>query len=485
MYKVFLNINYTLVLFAFFFIVLKFIFIFSSGPLPDEAYYWLWSKNIGLSYYDHPPLTSWLQYLISFIVPDNILEIRALPFLCFLAIFFINIKWMMEIERRENIESFNSTVVFLSLPLYGILLTIAFPDALMILLLFLSGFLFYKFYSASIEKKYEYKFWYLSTFCFSLACITKYNAIFFGVGILIFMWAQKLTLRPMFASRHFIFSLIILFLTQLPVLIWNFENQFSSFQFHLNERMDKELSTTSFLKNSSTFILATALSISPLFAIYLFTKKNKIELGEVDQLAMSCAYYVLLVTICSCIFLSIFTNVLYYWSVVGFILFTPYLPLLFRKTWEVIFQLCYGLAFLLLLTVNSVLLPLTIFSANVDRETAIIHKWEQVVRQISNFQRINEVEDIIFTDYRIASLYGFHSGNTDVDALMQNRKTQFDIWRSKKQFYPKKSLIIADSDFPIHGKITTVFSKIIYLGRIETNNFSRQIKNFDVYLARE
>ena len=222
--------------------------------------------------------------------------------------------------------------------------------------------------------------------------------------------------------------------------------------------MDTELSTTSFLKNLSTFILATTLSISPLFAIYLYKKKNKIELGKVDQLAMSCAYYVLVVTICSCIFLSIFTNVLYYWSVVvGFILFMPYLSLLFRKTWEVIFQLCYGLTFLLLLTVNSVFLPLTIFSANVDRETAIIHKWEQVVKQISNFQRINEVEDIIFTDYRIASLYGFHSGNINVDALMHNRETQFDIWREKKQFYPKKSLIIADSDFPIHGKITAVF----------------------------
>ena len=56
MYKVLLNINYTLVFFAVFFVVLKVLYSFSCGPLPDEAYYWLWSKNIGLSYYDHPPL---------------------------------------------------------------------------------------------------------------------------------------------------------------------------------------------------------------------------------------------------------------------------------------------------------------------------------------------------------------------------------------------------------------------------------------------
>ena len=233
MYKALLNINYTLAFFAIFFVALKLIFIFSSGPLPDETYYWLWSKNIGLSYYDHPPLTSWLQYLISLIVPDNILEIRALPFLCFLLICLINFKWVMEIKKRENIEFLNSTVIFFSLPLYGILLTIAFPDALMVLLLFLSGFLFYKFYSARIEGKNDYKLWYLSTFCFSLACITKYNAIVFGVGILIFIWVQNSYLRSIFLSRHFFFSIVIFFFTQLPVFVWNLENQFSSFQFHL------------------------------------------------------------------------------------------------------------------------------------------------------------------------------------------------------------------------------------------------------------
>ena len=58
---------------------------------------------------------------------------------------------------------------------------------------------------------------------------------------------------------------------------------------------------------------------------------------------------------------------------------------------------------------------------------------------------------------------------------MQRRETQFDIWRSKKHLI-KKSSIIADDDFPIHNKITNVFSEIIYLGKIETNSFNRKIK---------
>ena len=483
MFKVQLNKNYILAIFIFLLISVKLLFIFLSGPLPDEAYYWLWSKKPALSYYDHPPLTSWIQYSLSLILPYKILEIRALPFLCFLTICFVNVKWIQEIKKRENITLLSSTVIFFSLPLYGIFLTIAFPDALMVLLLFSSGFLFYKFYSGRLEGKNDYKLWYLATLCFSLACITKYNAIMFGVGILIFMSSQKSTLRSLLLSRHFVFSIFLFIFTQLPVLIWNLENQFSSFQFHLNKRMDTELSISSFVKNTSTFILATALSISPLATVYLYTKKNKIALCKVNQLAMSCAYYVLLVTICSCIFLSIFTNVLYYWSIVGFILFIPYLSLFFHKTWEIVFQLCYGLTFFLLLTINSSFFPLTLFSGDVDRETAIVHKWEQVIKQISNFQKITKVKHILFTDYRIASLYGFHSGNRNVDALMQNRETQFDIWRSKKHSYPTKSLVIADGDFPIHIELKKIFRGITYLGQIETNQYNRKIKNFDVYLV--
>ena len=42
-----------------------------AKPLPDEAYYWLWSKNIALSYFDHPPLATWvLAFLFS--ISENI-----------------------------------------------------------------------------------------------------------------------------------------------------------------------------------------------------------------------------------------------------------------------------------------------------------------------------------------------------------------------------------------------------------------------------
>ena len=44
----------------------KFIFLFMAVPLPDEAYYWLWAKNIDLSYFDHPPMMTWISCLFHY-----------------------------------------------------------------------------------------------------------------------------------------------------------------------------------------------------------------------------------------------------------------------------------------------------------------------------------------------------------------------------------------------------------------------------------
>ena len=75
-------------------LLIKALFIFFSGPLPDEAYYWLWSKKLAFSYYDHPPLSMWLQGLISNFIPSKQIQIRIVPLISFVAILAINIHWM-------------------------------------------------------------------------------------------------------------------------------------------------------------------------------------------------------------------------------------------------------------------------------------------------------------------------------------------------------------------------------------------------------
>jgi 4-amino-4-deoxy-L-arabinose transferase-like glycosyltransferase len=54
--------------------------------LADEAYFWLWSRQLALGYYDQPPLIAWMIRLGTTVFGDTELGVRAPAVLCTLAI---------------------------------------------------------------------------------------------------------------------------------------------------------------------------------------------------------------------------------------------------------------------------------------------------------------------------------------------------------------------------------------------------------------
>src|ERR1700744_1584751 len=49
--------------------------------VPDEAYYWLWSRVPSAGYYDHPPMIAWWIWLSTKVAGDSLFAIRLLPVL--------------------------------------------------------------------------------------------------------------------------------------------------------------------------------------------------------------------------------------------------------------------------------------------------------------------------------------------------------------------------------------------------------------------
>ena len=130
-----------LVLILLFLLTIKVLFLMYANPLPDEAYYWLWSKNIALSYFDHPPLVSWFQALLSFFSNNKYFLIRALPIFNLIAVVTIVIVWQQYILGKFDFRACLQTVVlFLSFPIFAIFFSISFPDYLLITLLFGTSF---------------------------------------------------------------------------------------------------------------------------------------------------------------------------------------------------------------------------------------------------------------------------------------------------------------------------------------------------------
>ena len=97
-------------------------------------------------------------------------------------------------------------------------------------------------------------------------------------------------------------------------------------------------------------------------------------------------------------------------------------------------------------------LPDKCIFGNVDRETAITFGWERIVEAIEKEKKYRNVEKVLFSDYRLGSLYIFHSGDLEADVVMEERRTQFDVWRNKGGSFRTDTLIIADHEFQI-GKM--------------------------------
>jgi 4-amino-4-deoxy-L-arabinose transferase-like glycosyltransferase len=43
----------------------------------DEAYYWLWSRRLAMSYYDHPPMVAYLIRLGTSLFGETIIGVRS------------------------------------------------------------------------------------------------------------------------------------------------------------------------------------------------------------------------------------------------------------------------------------------------------------------------------------------------------------------------------------------------------------------------
>ena len=121
------------------------------------------------------------------------------------------------------------------------------------------------------------------------------------------------------------------------------------------------------------------------------------------------------------------------------------------------------------------------FFEKVDRETAILYGWDFILEKLEEEKKRYGLGRVLFSDYRLGSLYAFHADDTLIDVLMCNRETQFDIWRDENQKLDR--LIFVDDDFPINTKIEATYSDIKFLKKIDIKINSKNIKTYKLYMG--
>ena len=208
--------------------------LFSISLLPDEAYYWVWSQRLELSYYDHPPLVGWLMWPFTELFGNGVAVVRIQAILSWLVGAIIG----YDLTRRlyaDPLAGALAVLVWSSLPIVQVGFHIVTPDSPLIIFTWL---VYYFAYLAVAERKPV--LWLAVGAAVGLTLLAKYPAVLVLGGLfftLIFSRegrAQLVTPWPWLGAG----LALLLFM---PVVIWNAQHDWISFAFQLSHGVKEEV----------------------------------------------------------------------------------------------------------------------------------------------------------------------------------------------------------------------------------------------------
>jgi len=215
--------NKAILLFTLAWFVLSLLQAYFTEIIEDEAYYWLYSQFPAWGYFDHPPMVAMLIRLGYSIIP-NTLGVRILTSL--MGAGSIYILWLLIPERSRDSRMFMWSVFAISLMHLNVAGFIALPD---VPLVFFTSLFFLVLRKYLEEDRMKQAL--LLGFLVAGMMYSKYHALLILFFTLLSNW--KLFLR-----RSFWVIVLLATILYLPHLVWEYRNDFVSFQYHLISRND-------------------------------------------------------------------------------------------------------------------------------------------------------------------------------------------------------------------------------------------------------
>ncbi len=197
---------------------------------PDEAYYWVWSHQLQLSYYDHPPFIAWLFYLGHFLEPfANAVRWPAVIFGHFL--FWI---WLVILRPWFSDDQLRLWLLFALLaPLPGLGTLIVTPDLPLLVFWSLSLLLAIRYFQQPAAALA-----FLLGISLGLGFCSKYIIVLFVPSL--FLWLGFSGLWRKVVPHHVLWTVLGGLLGCFPVLLWNYHNGWISFRFQIDHGLGAE-----------------------------------------------------------------------------------------------------------------------------------------------------------------------------------------------------------------------------------------------------
>lgn len=194
---------------------------------PQEAYYWNYSRHPALSYFDHPPMAAYLIKLTTSIGLSNFsihLAAVVLSVLMSFAVYRLGSLLFDEKVGFWSVVAINLTFIY---ALGGMIIT---PDGPMLLFWVMSMIACYR-----IDHNGGRIWWLLLGIFLGAGFVSKYTMVFAGLGVFLFFVSSAKRIK-WFATAWPYAAIMTAFIVALPVLYWNYQNDWVSFLFQTQRR---------------------------------------------------------------------------------------------------------------------------------------------------------------------------------------------------------------------------------------------------------
>ena len=186
----------------------------------DEAYYWLYSQKLSWGYFDHPPMVALLAK-IGDTIHHSTLGIRILPIFMGVCVLFGVFHLIDDNINKKEVILFTITFPLITSHAAGFLIL---PDAPLVFF-----FVLYLFSYKQYLKDDNFKNIFIFSLIISAMIFSKYHA-----GLIIVFTILSNTQLLNKKSLWLVGTLSGLFL--LPHFIWQYNNNFPSFLYHISDR---------------------------------------------------------------------------------------------------------------------------------------------------------------------------------------------------------------------------------------------------------
>jgi len=234
-------------------VLLRLVFLGTLNLVPEEAYYWNYAQHLDIGYLDHPPMVAWMIWLGTKLAGNTEFAVRVGASLSWLVAAFFCFQLTRNLYGKT--AAFVAVMMFCTLPFFfatGLLMT---PDAP--LTAAWAGALYFLERALIGERR---EAWLGVGLCMGFGMLSKYTIALLGPATLLFVLLDPGLRRWLWQLWPYLAALIAAVIFS-PVVIWNFLNDWVSFSFQGEERLEESMHFSLPMLMGSLVVLLTPVGL--------------------------------------------------------------------------------------------------------------------------------------------------------------------------------------------------------------------------------